>query len=78
MELIDKVVRKIDFLVGFSDEDITLLDQVLNNQVTVDVDRNDPLSLKAHDYFVGPFYKFISVLRGEMEKDGFKSDSPKS
>ena len=76
MELIDKVVRKVDFLVGFSGEDILLLHEVLTNQVTVARDDNDPKSAEAHDFFVSNFYKFVCDLKEEMEKDGLRSDSP--
>ena len=74
MEVIDKVVRKMDFLIGISAEEIFLLSYLMDGKIQVDLNREDPVSIKAHDFFVNDFFKFIERLKEEAEVNGIRPD----
>ena len=74
MELIDKVVRKMDFLIGLSAEDIYLLIQIIDNQMTIEKDDSNVEQVKAYDFFVNKFCPFLDKLKEEAEANGIRPD----
>jgi len=73
MELIDKKIIKMDFLIGLSSDDIENLFYILQ-RTEVLLDEKDPLSVKAHHFFVHTFFKFILDLKEEIDSNGIGSD----
>lgn len=74
MDLIDQRIRKIDFLISLSEEEVEMLYRCFTNQISIKLDKNDADSEKNHNFVVDVFYKFLCDLKEGMDKNGIRSN----